>query len=361
MDKTPNAMVGALVFVSIVRFLMQNVARLVGLPFTILNKYLPETNGPSFPRLARLKHYLQDAILDSLPENVEYEGSYTFLVKTNRGDGYLDNLVERIPDSIFHHWQRFGVATMVCFLVLWSVLLLAFTAITGALVFKTTVETIPTLLSFDWTSLFHAQPTTGVEWSISLSQVIGVIPGVLIRLGSLLLGMLLFVALFWVLTLIFLPGVALHEFGHYAAVRRAGASVDSYGLILMGPFLGGAFVQPGDDAEELSVEQDFVIFAAGIANNMILGTALLLLGVLVAPDPVGIIHSYISGDWSFIFNQSLGTLLLGLGSFEVFNGFLNAVPFGPVDGGRFIQTAEENGVLKDYLSPRFYTTTGETA
>lgn len=197
-------------------------------------------------------------------------------------------------------------------------------------------------MTFDWASLLEPQPTPEVDLIAQLQQLVAAMPELLHTGAVFLLYAGVGIVLSWGLMVFILPGIALHEFGHYAAARRAGASVDSYGLLLLGPVLGGAYVEPGDDAEDLPADKKYGIWAAGIGNSMLWGTVLLAGGLALSGDPGAVLFGWLLQDFGVFTSQPVASLLLALGIMEVANSFLNAMPFGPVDGGGFVRTAEED-------------------
>lgn len=336
-----RTMTGAMAFVVVVRLIIQGVAFVLASPVIALKKRLPDTDGPTSPRLMRFKSWVSSRTLDRLPEWAEYRGNFKLLLKTNVGSDQLDTFVNRVPAPLIKGWLRFAIATMAVFLVGWSVLLLVGLVLAVQAAWTLTQDVVEWALAYDWLSLLNSQPTTGFDPIAQVLGIVNAIPEIAHMIGVLAISLLISIIFYWFVMAFLLPGLTLHEFGHYAAIRRAGASVDSYGLLLFGPLLGGAFVEPGEDAEELDAAQDFRIWSAGIANSLLWGTSLLLSGLLLTEQPLTTIQALYTQQYGVVSSQPVPSILLGVGVVEVANSFLNAVPFGPVDGGGFIRTAEE--------------------
>lgn len=336
-----NAMIGAMAFVIVVRLILHGTALALSFPISALKERLPNTEGPTFPRLKRLKSWFVDRTLDQLPEWAEYNGSFTILLKTDAGAERLETLVNRIPDRVISGWLQFGVATMVVFLVGWGVLLLAGLVLAAKTAWSLILASVKWALAYDWASLLEARPTPSFDPLGQLLQLVNAMPEIAYTIALLAVSLLACIVVYWVLMLFLLPGLTLHELGHYAAIRRAGGSVDSYGLFLLGPLPGGAFVEPGEDTEDLHAQHHFGIWSAGIANSLLWGTIVLSCGLVLSGEPLTALHALYAQDYAMLTTQPLSSVLLAVGIVEMSNGFLNAVPIGPVDGGGFIRTAEE--------------------
>jgi hypothetical protein len=261
------------------------------MPLKALRERLPETNGPMFPRLTRLKTTIVSAARERSPEWIEHDGNFTFLLKTNVASDWLDALVDRVPERLIDYWLKFAIIAMAAMLLVWAVLLLGGLFLAVRTVWALTVKLVEWAANYDWLSLLEQQPQP--------------------------------------------------QYDPMGAIRRAGASVDSYGLLLLGPLLGGAFVSPGDDAEDLKAERDFEIWSAGIANSLIWGSILLSCGLLLSGEPAAVIQALFGQQSGIFLDKPVSSILLAIGMVEVANSFVNAVPFGPVDGGGFVRTAEE--------------------
>jgi Zn-dependent protease len=166
----------------------------------------------------------------------------------------------------------------------------------------------------------------------------GLLVGLLWTLLTLPVAMLILFGLLFVFTLPILPGLALHEFGHYAALRKADVEIESYGLLFSGPILNGAFVNPdSEEIEEKDVDTQFSVLAGGIANNLLYGTVLLGGSLLLFTNPL----TKITGGIEVQIQQPLPAILFWIACFEYAMAFANACPVGRLDGGKFVQVAEE--------------------
>lgn len=274
---------------------------------------------------------LRDYIGHRSPEWIERHETGALLVKTTVGMDRLDAIVDRLPDGPFRVWRRVGVIAFSMLVVIWGGLLLASLPYGAWLTGHAIADAVTWAVAFDWIGALSQPPKPAPAPDVSLADTA-------VALAALVIGILLAIIFWWVLMLPFMPGLILHEFGHYAALRKAGASVDSFGILLFGPFLGGAFVQPGSDSAVLDHDTTLGVWAGGVANTIVAGTILLTAGVLLGGDPVRVVEMAISGEWVLANPIATGVTLIGL--FELGNGFLNALPLGPVDGGGFIRQIE---------------------
>jgi Zn-dependent protease len=262
-----------------------------------------------------------------LPEWIEYYGSYTFMLKTTRGKDTLDQLADSIPDWLFKRWQRLSISVMSLCLLLW-VVLSAIGVVVGIGAMGGVLYDIATGGIDIWIGEAPVQETS---YDVTIAEVFTT---VIVAIFSLLL----FSILFTVAMSPVLIGLALHEFGHYAGIRRSGADVEFYGLLLSGPLIGGAFVHPTDDIYEKDAETQLAAFAGGITANIIYGSCLLCLSLVLFTDPV----NTLSGWTMEIIQQPLPATLFFFGCFEIVAAFANSVPVGGVDGGKFVQVAEQH-------------------
>lgn len=337
---------GAMAFVVGVRALLfvaaAATAAAVTIPFNVIQSRLPESEQPTFPRITEAREWLATQFVDRLPPWAEPHGDWMLLLTTTRGMDRLDAAVDRIPDGLVARWQRFAVRLMEVFLLIWAVLMLAFLAAAVWAIGVLAVTVAEWAIAYDWMSLFEPRAPPTFNPIQDILAAIAAIPQIALVLAALFAALTAFIILWWVVMLPILPGLTLHEFGHYAALRKSGASVDGYGLILFGPLLGGAFVQPGDDAALLGSEETFAVWSGGIANSVIWGSALIAAGVAVGGDPVAVLQAVADPNAAPFLDPILASILLLVGFIEIGNGFLNAVPVGPVDGGGFIRSVEQD-------------------
>lgn len=243
-------------------------------------------------------------------------GSTFIKVKSSRGLDRLDALSQDIPDSIWRRWTTFGI--------LFTGVSMA--VVTAAILWLTgwgVGQLIQAALSFDFNSAsvgvtdFELRP---IYW-----------------LGQAATGWVYYHALI----LVVLPGLVLHEFGHYVSLVKNGVAVESYGLLFFGPVLVGAYVQPEDSETqpELTTRQELEIFSAGIVQNVGWGTCLLLIaGVLIVTAPGGfaaILDVYNTPGARWTWRQSSGVLFGLVGSAEYLGGISNAAPVPYLDGGHY--------------------------
>lgn len=339
---------GALAFAVGVRLAWFLTSLVVWLLVSVVSKpvrwLLPTVDRPQSTWVARFKGYVGGMGFLSLPDWIEYRGNGMFLLKTSRGSEAFDRAIDRLPESLLRHWQAFGVYLMLVFMATWAVILLVLLGATVWMYGSLAVTLGVTALSFDWASIFAGQQSPpGIDLAAILSGaevLIYALPDIGLTLLTLAGSIVVLVAVWWLIMLPFFPGLALHEFGHYAAIRDAGETVDSYGLLLIGPLLGGAFVEPSDRVALLDADDKLSMLSAGISNSLLWGTVLLATGLLLAGDPAAIATALYRQGPMAAFQRPVVTVLLGVGAFELYNAFTNAIPIGPVDGGRFIQTIE---------------------
>lgn len=71
---------GAIAFVVAVRLVFEAVGFVIAAPIKRLAGCVPDTGRSAFPRLGRLKVWVVNRTAGWLPEWVEYNGNFTFLV-----------------------------------------------------------------------------------------------------------------------------------------------------------------------------------------------------------------------------------------------------------------------------------------
>lgn len=334
----------ALVFVSVVRLLF----RVLLSPVMALYDDPQEPYNPRFPRFYAYKQRFTRWFLSQLPPWIEYRGGWKFLLKTTRGMDTLDRIVARIPDRVFDHWHRFSVGLMVTSLVAWGI---AGIALLGYMAHFAVVKLpahIQTLMALDVAT--SQEPTA--TWEITLDGIIQVIPNLLVSVIGILALLVFFTLMLWLFSSLFLPGLILHEFGHYASLRKAGCPVESYGIMITGPILGGAFVEPSDEITDLPKRDRYRALSTGIANSLLWGLTLLTVGVLLT-EPSNVLQTYIDIERSILVSNPVGSLLLLMGGVELLNSLMNSIPAGPIDGGRFIQEAEASWLTSDWSDGLF--------
>jgi Zn-dependent protease len=303
---------------------------------------LPWNTEPAYgpfqlSRWSRFKFNIRQKTIPKLPEWIEYRGNYMFLVKTTKGKDKLDWVVDRIPKPLFNVWQRFGVSVMVILLVLHSLLILAAIGVSVVAMGIALQDLVTNGLPLDLLAVETGQ--TEVERGISLQDVLWSLATIPIAIGILLL----LSAVFWyLLVLPLLPGLLLHEFGHYAMAKRADVEIQSYGFIFMGPFVQGAFVEPNDeDLERASVSEKLRILSGGVGTNILLATGYICLALLVLENPVNAFSQVLTGNAYLLADQPVALCIVGLACVEVALALLNTLPGGEIDGGRVVQIVEE--------------------
>ena len=128
--------------------------------------------------------------------------------------------------------------------------------------------------------------------------------------------------------LLFFSSVLAHELAHSLVARSQGTPVSSITLFLFG---GVSNVQEEPD----SPTKEFFMAILGPVTSLVIGGVLVLLANLIA----GSIGGAMASPMEMI--QELGpvvTLMLWLGSINVFLGLFNLVPGFPLDGGRVIRS-----------------------
>ena len=96
---------------------------------------------------------------------------------------------------------------------------------------------------------------------------------------------------FWWPAIAFVGALVIHEFAHALQARAHGMRVRSVGLLMLGPFPAGAFVEP--EFEELTKaprRERARLFAAAPATNMYAGLLSWLLICLLASQFLSLIH-----------------------------------------------------------------------
>ena len=337
-----NGLFIAMTVVAAARLVAEAVLSVLWAPVAALERSTPSSNGGLSPRLARFRQHAVAGVLGRLPGCVEHRSGLTFMIGTTAGAARLDNIAECIPDRIIGGWLWFGTATVAVFLFTWAVILLGIVTLViwaGLGVFEFVVVQLQTM---DWATLLDRDPTATPDLTELLMTLAASTPEILAVLSKLVVVLIVSIAATWLMMLPFIPGLFLHEFGHYAAARRYDIPIEQYGLILLGPFLGGAFVGPDEGVVEARpMRQRLHMVSAGIASQLLWGSAMLLLGILLLSDPVGALASVWTRDYAVIAANPVSAIMFYLGAVEVLNGFLNAFPGGPVDGGLFIQAAED--------------------
>lgn len=154
-----------------------------------------------------------------------------------------------------------------------------------------------------------------------------------------------------------------HEGGHALACRAEGVPVEEWGVALLGgvvPLAG--YVLPDDALDEAGARTRMRVFALGVQHNLVV-TALagaVLLSPLTAP-PMAAFLTYFG--WAATGGQAptaaavaaLGPLTNACFWLVLLNanvGLLNALPIGPLDGGRVLaESIDAVGDRVDYAVP----------
>lgn len=290
------------------------------------------------------RNRLFTGFVNRLPECIEHQKNVIFLFKTNLGKSYLDRFVERIPDGVLDLWRRFGVRLMEMFLFVWGVILLVALGVILWIAGNLLIEGIQWLVSVDWLSLSLPEPPKKGQPEFNLVSLIKgiaeIVPQIFMGLAYFVVYGVIFTVFMWIIMLPFLPGLAIHEFGHYVSIKKSEASVEDYGLVLIGPLLAGAFVEPGNDAEHLDKNSSYWVWSSGISNSVLWGSFLIAMGIMIHTDPLSLFLDFSMGEIDVIMDHPLPSALIAVGLFESANAFLNAMPIGPVDGGGYIRRVE---------------------
>jgi len=324
-----------LVFVSVVRYFLVKVVRGCAYPFVWVGQYLPAMDRE--PRFQKYREWC----VNQLPAYIEYRGNWTVMIHTTKGKGWFTSVAARIPDRVYRYWHRYSLVSMVVLLSVWSLAILFGVGVSIGVYIHTLTEMVPKLLTVDWSTFiqFGNQPTP--EYELTLQTVLNGLLKVGVGLIQLTALLLLATLLLWVFMLPIIPGLIIHEFGHFASMQQAGSDVETYGLILTGPILAGAFVQPDESFEDVSPQKRLHALSAGVGNTLLWATVLLTGGFVLTSDPVSVLQSLAGRDHTVFIQHPVGSILLLFGVFEMMNAVGNAFPIGHVDGGLFMDAAEE--------------------
>jgi Zn-dependent protease/CBS domain-containing protein len=127
--------------------------------------------------------------------------------------------------------------------------------------------------------------------------------------------------------ILFFISVLVHELAHSLVAKARGMPVRQIKLFLFGGVSNIEREPPSPGAE-------FLMALVGPLTSIVLGLALVLAGGFTAPvgeavtDPQGVVAQL----------SPLTTLLMWLGSINIFLGFFNLVPGFPLDGGRILRS-----------------------
>jgi Zn-dependent protease/CBS domain-containing protein len=127
--------------------------------------------------------------------------------------------------------------------------------------------------------------------------------------------------------ILFFISVLVHELAHSLVAKARGMPVRNIKLFLFGGVSNIEREPPSPGAE-------FLMALVGPLTSIVLGLALVLAGGFTAPvgeavtDPQGVVAQL----------SPLTTLLMWLGSINIFLGFFNLVPGFPLDGGRVLRS-----------------------
>jgi hypothetical protein len=351
MTDQPKSLVIPLLFVSVVRFGMARIGKVVTYPVVLLQSYLPNNERASW--IDRLCTKVRTWFEDTTPEWVELHGQFTIIISTTRGQDRLEAFANSIPDWLYDRWHQFALVSMVGFLVSWAVGMVILTVVSGVLTAAMIPKAIAYVTTVDWQSLFQTGAQPDYSFSLSVAEVVGSIPDILVGLGAAIVALLVLIVLFAGVMLLFMPGLILHEFGHYASIEHGGGEIERYGIIFIGPFLGGAFVDPGESMETMNLFDKLYGLSAGVANTVIWGTMLTVGGLVLVGNPITIVQAWLSNEYSVLLANPVGTGLLLIGFVEFTNAQLNSFPGEPIDGGKVIDAAEDEYEWKPWLGSVF--------
>jgi Zn-dependent protease/predicted transcriptional regulator len=131
-----------------------------------------------------------------------------------------------------------------------------------------------------------------------------------------------------VAALLFFASVLAHELAHSLVARAQGVPVRSITLFLFG---GVSSIE----RDPSSAKNEFVMAFVGPLTSIVIGIALLL----IAGAGAGSISANVTDPTQAIARLNpLTTLLMWLGSVNVFVGFFNLIPGFPLDGGRVVRS-----------------------
>lgn len=131
-----------------------------------------------------------------------------------------------------------------------------------------------------------------------------------------------------VAALLFFASVLAHELAHSLVARAQGVPVRSITLFLFG---GVSSIE----RDPSSARNEFVMAFVGPLTSIVIGIVLLL----IAGAGAGPISASITDPTQTIARLNpLTTLLIWLGSLNVFVGFFNLIPGFPLDGGRVVRS-----------------------
>lgn len=306
-------------------------------------------------RIARLKAWLRNGFKSRLPAYAEYRGGLQYLLKTTRGKARLQHAVEKVPDRVLQVWLQYATGILVIGVIIWSGLLFVGLLVTAVTLLGSIPGIVNTLLSIDLSAFFQSGSTESTTiWPMVMAVVES--PDILIdAVLNAVSGLLGFFGLYWLIILLLLPEMVLHEFGHFTAATRADERIEYYGLLMWGPLPMGAFVMPEKDISELDRQARHDILVAGVGNSFLWGVVLLTAGILLTATPIQIVQSLAAHDASILTQNLVGAVLLGVGTIGVLNSFVNSIPIGGTDGGHFIKgiererygiTEDDNGIEK---------------
>jgi Zn-dependent protease len=111
--------------------------------------------------------------------------------------------------------------------------------------------------------------------------------------------------------------VVFHELAHSVVARRYGIKVRK---IILYPIGGVSEIEEIPDKPS----QEWRMAIAGPLTSIIFGAALLGIGLLITPEPLG----------SLSFSALTGKIIIDLAMLNILLGFFNLIPAFPMDGGR---------------------------
>lgn len=263
------------------------------------------------------------------PEWIDRWGKF-HTVETTHGMPVLEKWAKKIPEKYWSKWATFSMLSMGTFVVIWF-FIFAYITYEGFLFGSEIYYEMDFLAAREPPDISALEMAVTVAvWSTAL----------LLTVAYFLLLLPLYILLFLVL----IPGIALHELGHFVAMVRNDIEVEAYGILFLGPLPAGAFVKPTDDEwdEKKTLGTKLQVFSSGISANIAYGAffaviALPWLGfsALDSSNPVAMTALYV---------------FLILSIIEFINAFFNSIPLWKLDGGHFFKGISGNYRLKERLS-----------
>ncbi|WP_306054869.1 site-2 protease family protein [Natronococcus wangiae] len=257
---------------------------------------------------------VEERINESLPRRLKI-GAGVLYLHTSAGSDHLDALADR---PVWDRWHDLSI----------GLLLACQVAVLGV------------VLAGAWIALQQPEPTAmnAPENAIAIPGVNAFMP---LAAAPYVIGALVI-------------ATVVHELGHAIACRREGVPLREVGVaLLFGVVPLAAYVLPGEELDDASRQARLRVFAAGVANNLVVTVA--ALAVLLAPFTGTATGAYtLYFGWALIGGApptagsiaALGaaTNLAFWTAFLSANfGLLNALPVAVLDGGRVLSLVLEEG------------------